>query len=52
MIGNTTAETNFPYELLFTNKHVSKLPKNFVYYFSANLNLSKTQISKMMHIDF
>ena len=52
MIGNTTAETNFLHEFLLSNKQVSKLPKFFVYYSSANLNLSKTQISKMIHIDF
>ena len=52
MIGKTTAETNFPHELLLTSKHVSKLPKDFVYYYSAILNLSKTQMFKMMHIDF
>ena len=45
MIGDD--ETNFPHKLL-TNRQVSNLHKAFANYLSANINLSKTQISKMM----
>ena len=38
MISNAAAETNFWHEVLLTNKHVSKLPKDFVFYSPANLN--------------
>ena len=46
MIGGD--ETNCPHKLLFTNRQVANLRKAFTNYLSANIKLSKTQISKMM----
>ena len=46
MIGDD--ETNFPHKLLLTNRQVANLRKAFTNYLSANIKLSKTQISKMM----
>ena len=45
MIGDD--ETNFPHKLL-TNRQVSNLHKAFANYSSANIKLSKSQISKMI----
>ena len=47
MIGGD--ETNFPYKLLLTNKQVTNLHKDFVNYLLANIKLSKTHLSKMIH---
>ena len=41
-------ETNFPHELLLTNRQVSNLCKAFANHLSANIKLSKTQLSKMI----
>ena len=41
-------ETNFPHKLLLTNRQVVNLQKAFASYLSANIKLSKTQISKMI----
>ena len=41
-------KTNFPHELLLTNRQVSNLHKAFVNNSSADINLSKTQLSKMI----
>ena len=46
MIGNN--ETNFPYELLLTDRQISSLLKSFANNSSADIKLSKTQLSKMM----
>ena len=46
MIGDN--KTNFPHELLLTNRQVSNLHKAFVNNSSADINLSKTQLSKMI----
>ena len=46
MIGGD--ETNCPHKLLLTNRQVANLRKAFTNYLSANIKLSKTQISKMM----
>ena len=42
-------ETNFPHKLL-TNTQVSRLPKVFMINSSANMELSKTQLSKMAQL--
>ena len=47
MIGNTDDETNFPHKLLITNRKVANLRKAFSNYLSADIKLSKTQLSKM-----
>ena len=41
-------ETNFPHKLLLSDRQVSSLRKSFVSHSSADLNLSKTQLSKMI----
>ena len=46
MIGDN--EANFPYQLLLTNTQVSNLRKAFANNSSANIKLSKTQLSKMI----
>ena len=47
MIGNSDDETNFPHKLLLTNRQVTILLKAFANYLSADIKLSKTQLSKM-----
>ena len=46
MIGDN--ETNFPHKLLLTNRQVANLRKAFANYLSADIKLSKTQLSKML----
>ena len=46
MIG--TNETNFPHKLLLTGRHVSSLCESFANNSSADIKLSKTQLSKMI----
>ena len=46
MIGDN--ETNFPYKLLLTHRQVASLRKSFVNHSSADIKLSKTQLSKMI----
>ena len=46
MIGDN--ETNFPHKLLLTNRQVSNLSKAFANHSSADIKLSKTQLSKMI----
>ena len=46
MIGDN--ETNFPHKLLLTNRQVSNLCKAFVNHLSADIKLSKAQLSKMI----
>ena len=46
MIGDD--ETNFPHKLLLTNRQVSNLRKTFTNYLSIDINLLKTQLSKMI----
>ena len=41
-------ETNFPHELLLTNRQVSKLRKAFTNNSSTDIKLSKTQLSKII----
>ena len=46
MIGNN--ETNFPHKLLLTNRQVGNLRKSFANNSSADIKLSKTQLSKII----
>ena len=46
MIGDY--ETNFPHKLLLTNRQVANLRKALSNYLSADIKLSKTQLSKMI----
>ena len=41
-------ETNFPHKLLLTNRQVANLRKAFANHSSADIKLSKTQLSKMI----
>ena len=41
-------ETDFPHKLLLTNRQVSNLCKVFANHLSADIKLSKTQLSKMI----
>ena len=47
VIGNSIDETNFPHKFLLTNAQVLMLHKAFANGFSANINLSKTQLHKI-----
>ena len=46
MVGDN--ETNFPYKLLLINRKVSNLRKAFENHLSADIKLSKTQLSKVI----
>ena len=48
MIGNSDDNTNFPHELLLTNRQVANLRKAFAKNTSTDITLSKTQLSKMI----
>ena len=47
MIGNSDDETNFPRKLLLTNRQVANLRKAFANHTSADIKLSKAQLTKM-----
>ena len=47
MIDDSYDKTNFPHALLPTDRQVPRLCKAFANNSSANVNLSKTQLSKM-----
>ena len=48
MIGNSDDNTNFPHELLLTNRQVANLRTAFAKNTSTDIKLSKTQLSKMI----
>ena len=48
MIGDN--KTDFPHKLLLTNRQISNLRKAFTNHLSADIKLSKTQLSKMTHL--
>ena len=48
MIGNSDDNTNFPHELLLTNRQVANLRKAFSKNTSTDIMLSKTQLSNMI----
>ena len=48
MVGNSNDNTNFPHELLLTNRQVTNIRKAFAKNTSTDIKLSKTQLSKMM----
>ena len=52
MIGNSNDETNFPHELLLTNRQVTNLRKAFENISSAYIKLSKIQLSKIIKSRF
>ena len=50
MIGNSDDETNFPHKVLLTNRQVTTICKAFANYLSTDIQLSKTQLSKMIQL--
>ena len=48
MVGNSNDNTNFPGELLLTNRQVENIRKAFANHSSTDIKLSKTQLSKMI----
>ena len=48
IIGNSDDETNFSHKLLLTDRQVANLHRAFANYLSADINLSKTQLSKIV----
>ena len=48
MVGNSNDNTNFPHELLLTNRQVPNIRKAFAKITSTDIKLSKTQLSKMI----
>ena len=48
MIGDSNDQTNFPHELLLTDRQVSSIRKAFANNSSVDIKFSKTQLSKMI----
>ena len=48
MVSNSNDNTNFPHELLLTNRQVANNRKAFANHSSIDIKLSKTQLSKMI----
>ena len=48
MVGNSNDNTNFPHELLLTNRQVAKIRKAFAKSRSTDIKLSETRLSKMI----
>ena len=48
MIGDSNDQTNFPHELLLTDRQVSSICKAFSNNSSVDVKFSKTQLSKMI----
>ena len=48
MIGNSSDNTNFPHELLLTDRQVANLRKAFTNQLSTDIKFSKAQLSKMI----
>ena len=48
MVGNSNDNTNFPHELLLTNRQVVNIRKAFANHLSTDIKLLKTQLSKMI----
>ena len=48
MIGDSNDKTNFPHELLLTDRQISSIRKAFANNSSVDIKFSKTQLSKMI----
>ena len=48
MVGNSNDNTNFPHELLLTNRQVANIRKAFANNLSTDIKFSKAQLSKMI----
>ena len=51
LIGNSNDENNFQHKLSLDCKQVSKIRKAFANSSSANIKLSKTQLSKIINLE-
>ena len=49
MVDNSDDENNFPINVLLTNRQVANFRKAFANNSATHINLSKTQLSKMIH---
>ena len=49
VIGDSNYKANFPHKLLFTDTQISRRCKAFANDSLANMKLSKTQLSRVMH---
>ena len=49
MVSNSNDNTNFPHELLLTNRQVANIRKAFAKNTSTDIKLSKIQLSEMIH---
>ena len=47
MVGNSNNETNFPHELLLTNRQILSLRKAFNNHKSTDIKFSKAQLTKL-----
>ena len=52
IFGNSDDESNFPHKLLLTNRQVTNLRKAFANRTSADIKLSKAQLTKMQKSGF
>ena len=50
MTGDSNDKTNFPHELLLTDRQVSSIHKTFANNSSVDIKFSKTQLSKMIQL--
>ena len=48
MVGNSNGNTNFPHELLLTNRQIANIRKAFAKNTLIDIKLSKSQLSKMI----
>ena len=48
MVGDSNDNTNFPHELLLTNRQVANIRKAFANHSSIDMKLSKTQLPEMI----
>ena len=48
MVSNSNDNTNFPHELILTNRQVVNIRKAFANHSTIDIKLSKTQLSKMI----
>ena len=48
MVGDSNDQTNFPHELLLTDRQVSSIRKAFSNNSSVDIKFTKTQLSKMI----
>ena len=48
MVGNSGDNTDFPHELLLSNRQVGNISKAFANHLSTDIKLTKTQLSKMI----